>query len=449
MRQPGLRSVSRSLLRFGTGAGIVVGEHDLTVHLARVRPGGARLLATLRIENFRERPAAEWGAEYSAWLRKNQAKHLPALVVLPRHEVIVRQVQLPGVSDQDAAAAIRFQLDSLHPFPEGEVVHDFQRAERTETFVVAIAQRPVIDFYTALFAEAGIPLSGLTFSGGAVFPSLRLFGAPPAEGRMAAPGLAAGLDESYELYGESPSCRLFSAEFEMPLERAAAMAAAEMRLEPGTEPQDLMELLPKWQSAPEDTDFSEAGVSRLALPWATALAAACPRLGVPVNLLPLELRTISSRAAYVPTIALGVMLAMLTGALLLRGAWMERSYSELLAGEQKRLEPGAKQVEVLDRKIAEASERMHLLDGYRKQTKTNLDIVLELTNTLAPPAWIISLQIDPKQVVIGGESEQADSLLKKLDASPRLAGSEFTMPLARTSGGEIFRIKSNREGGAR
>jgi Tfp pilus assembly protein PilN len=444
MTQPWLRT----LVRFGTGAGIVVGEKDLTAHLARVRPGGTRLMAALRIANFRERPAAEWGAEYSAWLKTNQAKHLAALVVLPRHEVIVRQVQLPGVADQDAEAAIRFQLDGLHPFPEGEVVHAFQRAERTETFVVAIAQRPVIDLYTALFAEAGIPLAGLTFSGGAVFPSLRLFEAPPADGLMAVPGLAAGLGECYELYGESPSCRLFSAEFEVPLERATALAAAEMRLAPGAEPRDLMELLPKWAMAPEDTDFSEAGVSRLALPWAAALAAACPRLGTPVNLLPLELRTLSSRAAYVPTIILGVILVLLTGALLLRRSWMEQRYSGLLAGEQQRLEPRAKQVALLDKQIADASERMQLLDGYRKQTKTNLDIVLELTQTLPAPAWVMSLQIDPKQVIIAGETEQADSLLKKLDASPRLAGSEFTTALARTSSGEIFRIKANREGAA-
>ena len=439
----------RTLLRFGSGAGIVVGEHDLTVHLARVRPNGARLVASLTIPNFRERPAAEWGAEYTAWLKKHQAKHLAALVVLPRHEVIVRQVQLPGVTDQDAAAAIRFQIDSLHPFPEGEVLHDFQRAGRTETFVVAIAHRPLIDFYTSLFAEAGIPLSGLTFSGGAVFPALRLFGAPPVEGLIAAPALAAGLDQTYELYGESPSCRLFSAEFEIPLDRAAALAAAEMRLEPGTEPQDLMDLLPKWQSAPEGTDFSEAGVSRLALPWAAALAAACPRLGVPVNLLPLELRTISSRAVYVPTIVLSVILVLMTGALLLRQSWMDQRYSGLLAAAISRQEPRAKQVALLDQKIADASERIQLLDAYRKQTKTNLDIVLELTQILPAPAWLMSLQIDPKQVVIGGESEQADSLLKKLDASPRLAGSEFTAALARTSSGEIFRIKSNREGVAK
>src|SRR5262245_8707073 len=131
----------RRIFRFGTGAGIVIGERDLHITLVRVRPGGARLLATLHIPDFRECPAAEWGAEYSAFLQKHSAGHLAALVVLPRHEVIVRQVRLPGVSDNDAPAAIRFQLDTLHPFPEDEVVCDFRRAGRSDAFIVAIAER--------------------------------------------------------------------------------------------------------------------------------------------------------------------------------------------------------------------------------------------------------------------------------------------------------------------
>jgi general secretion pathway protein L len=105
-------------------------------------------------------------------------------------------------------------------------------------------------------------------------------------------------------------------------------------------------------------------------------------------------------------------------------------------------------LEALDRRIADASERMQLLDNYRKRTKQNLDIVLELTQTLPPPSWIMTLQIDPKTVTIQGETEQADGLLKKLDALPKFSGSEFTMPLARTGTGEIFRIRTQRKGEA-
>ncbi len=436
----------RPFFRVGTGAGIVVGERDLTIHLARVRPGGARLLATMTVENFRERPAAEWGSEYGRMLAAHQARHVTALVVLPRHETIVRLLPLPGVADQDAAQAIRFQLETLHPYGEDEVAYDFHRLGRSGTFVVAIAERRVIDTYTALFAEAGIALAGITFSGAAIHRGLRLFGEPPESGVLAVPALQAGAAETCEVYGESPASRLFSAEFDMPVERAVALAAAEMRLEPGTPAADLMELLPRWRSAPEQMDFSEGAVSRAALPWAAALASACPRLAPAVNLLPMESRKLSSRAAYVPSIALAVVLVVLGAALALRSAWMDARYNERLQAEIGRLEPVAKRVENLDRRIAEASERMQLVDAYRKKTIANLDIVLEMTQTLPPPAWLTGLQIDANEVVVSGESEQADGLLKKLDASPRLTGSEFTMPLARNGNSEIFRIKAQRRG---
>lgn len=440
--------VLRGLFRFGSGSGIVVDGADLIVYLARVRPGGAALLDTLRIADFRERPAADWGDEYNALLRKHSLTYLSATVVLPREQVIVRRVPLPGVSDQDAPAAIRFQLEALHPFPEDEVVHDFQRAGRGDTFVVAIAERRHIDFYTALFTEAGIKVTSFTFSGGAVFPSLRLFSRPSADGVLAVAGLAAGVSGPVEVYGESPSYPLFSAEFDLPPERAAALASAELRLSPETEPRDLIDLLPAWRSAPDSFDFSDTGRSRAALPWAAALTSACPRLGSPVNLLPAELRINTSRAVYAPSIVLGVILLALCITWLVRGRMMDHRYLEVLNTEIQTLEPKAKQLEALDRRIADASERMQLLDNYRKRTKQNLDIVLELTQTLPPPAWIMALQIDPKTVTLQGETEQADGLLKKLDALPRFSGSEFTMPLARTGTGEIFRIRTQRKGEA-
>lgn len=436
----------RRLLRFGTGAGIVVGERDLQVCLARVRPNCARVVATHLIEDFRNRPASEWGAEYAAFLKQHGASHLAALILLPRHEVIVRSVRLPGVSDEDAPAAIRFQLDSLHPFQDEDVVSDFQRAGRSDTFIVALAPRRRVDYYTALFAEAGIKLAGLTFSGGAVFPSSRLFSPSGASGRLAVTGLLAGQESPVEIYGESEAHPLFSAAFDLPSGRAASLAAAEMRLEPGQEPCDLIDLLPSWQSAPESFDFSDAGRSRFAPLWATALAAACPHLGAPINLLPAELRTVSSRAAYVPTAVLSVVLALLLVALFAYHSFLDRRYSALLDAEIARLSPRASQVEKLDRRIADSSLRIQQIDQFRRRTRAHLDIVLELTQMLPPPAYLISLQISPKEVVLSGETEQADTLLKTLDASPRFTSSEFTMPLSRSGTGEVFRIRTLREG---
>jgi Tfp pilus assembly protein PilN len=437
----------RKAFRFGSGAGIVIGERDLEVCLVRVRPGGARILALRRIENFRERPAAEWGAEYAKLLSESGLTHLAALAVLPRNEVIVRLVQLPGVDDKDAASAIQFQLDTLHPFAADEVFYDFQRAGRSGAFVVAIAERRVVDSYTALFAEAGVALAGLTFSGGAVFPSLRLFNEPLAEGFVAVAGLAAEDGPPFELYGESPTYPLLSVAMDAPADRAAALSAAELRLAPEEAARDLIDVLPAWKSAPDRLDFSPAGRSRLAMPWSAGLAASCPRLCSPVNLLPPEARTVTSRGIYVPTIVLGVVLALLTTALGLRAYAMDRRYSALLESQIRQLEPAAKQVEILDKQIASAADHVREFDEFRKQTRRDLDLVQDLTQTIAPPGWITGLQIDPNAVIISGEAEQADTLLKKLDSSPYLTAAEFTTPLSRNSSGEMFRIRCGRKPG--
>ena len=76
----------------------VVGKllEDLDVVLTRVRPSGIDVLATMAIRQFRQRPAAEWGAEYASFLRQNGASHFSATLVLPRHEVIARLILLRG-----------------------------------------------------------------------------------------------------------------------------------------------------------------------------------------------------------------------------------------------------------------------------------------------------------------------------------------------------------------
>jgi Tfp pilus assembly protein PilN len=438
---PGLleSSTLRPLARFGTGVGISVEGANLEVCVARVRPREARLLGRLTIERFRERPASEWGREITALLASLHASHLAAWLVLPRHEIIVRHLRLPGVSDQDAPAAIAFQLDALHPFGDEEVAHDARRIGRGASFAVALAERRVIDSYTALFAEAGVRLAGLTFSGSAVFVSSRLYQPPPAGGFLAARPLADEPAPLVEIYGESPAYPLFSAVFDMPLERAASLAAAELRLDPEAPRLPWTDLLPRAagaESAPPD------------VAWAAALAAACPHLGAPLNLLPENLRASSSRAQFVPTFVLAAALLLLGGALFAESAWAERQYLKALEAEAARLTPQAQQVEKLDRELASAVHRIELLDNFRRRTRGHLDILLELTQMIEPPGLLNSLQISQDTVSLWGESEKADELLKKLETSPRFTAVEFSAPLTRGASGDVFRIRAKREGSA-
>ena len=132
---------ARMLLAVGTGISLEVAGQDLVATVVRVRPGGIKILGSTTIAGFEERPAAEWGAEYAAFLRRMGAGHLAATVLLPRTEVIVRQIAFPGVAARDLAPAVQLQIDSLHPYGEDEVHYTWARLGERRSVLVGIARK--------------------------------------------------------------------------------------------------------------------------------------------------------------------------------------------------------------------------------------------------------------------------------------------------------------------
>ncbi len=424
-------------LAVGTGLGIEIGRDDLMVNAVRVRPSGVKILGDLAIHHFRQRSAGEWAADYSSFVKKLGLTHLAATVLLPRDEVMVRQLALPGVADRDLAAAIRFEIDALNPYSEEEAAFDWARIGKSSSVLVGITRRSVLNRYTSLFAEAGIKVASFTFSAPAIYSALRLVSTPSADGFLA---VEETLDE-IEVYGESPARPLFSARVERSADKARALGVAELRLSPETEASPLHNVLPNPLEAPADYD-----ASRSSLAYATALAGACLLRPLAVNLLPVEQRQSSSRMRYVPTIALGVLVLLMLGAVLAYPKYADRHYRDLLRLEIQKLDPEANRTADLDRQIANTRNRAQTLDSFRRHTQEDMDALNELTHMLAPPTWLNSLQLTRDTVTISGETEQAAALIKLLDSSHQFRGSAFALPLQRSAGGELFSIRSTRQG---
>lgn len=433
----------RKWLAIGTGAGIEIGRDDLHVTVARVRPNGVQISGALTIPKFREEPAAEWGAVYTNFLKKSGASYITATVSLPREDVVVRQITLPGVADRDIAAALNYQIDSLHPHGDEEVVYGWGRIAKTPTILVGIARREVLNKYITLFDEAGVKVSAFTFSAAAVYSAIRLYRLPQGDGFVAISPLngEGEHDGVYEVYGESGGRPLFSACLQMPEQRARTLAVSELRLPPEAEPLSFETLLPKPLAAPEGEDLA-----RIGLPYATALAGACPRLAAPVNLLPEKQRAVRSRWLYIPTIALACMLLFVLGALALSGAYQNRRFMATLQEEKRRVEPRAKKAAALETQIAVLRNRAQVLDNFRLRAKDDMDALNELTRVLTPPTWLNGLQLTRSQLSISGQTDQSTPLLKALDSTKQFKRSEFTLPMARVQGGETFSIRASREG---
>lgn len=428
----------RKLLAFGSGIGIEIGAADLEVVAARVRPSRIQVLGRLTIPQYAARPAAEWGAEYTRFVKAAGMGHLSATVLLPRREVIVRQVMLPGVASKDRDGAIRFQLDTLHPYGDADVCWGWSPLGKTAA-LVGIARREAVERYAQLFLEAGIAISSFTFSAAAVHAAIRVSGAlnGHAGGFLALSRTPTG---GVEVYGESESRPVFSAEFELAPERAAVLALAELRLDPETTPRKLEEVLPAPAVNPVENDLS-----RNALPYATALAGACPRLAPAANVLPTEHRRASSRALFVPTIVLAALLLLVVGAMMAYSSLAERRYLRRMQAEIAQLEPVARRAAVLDKQIADVRARARMLDQFRRQTRADLDALNELTKLLEPPAWSNSINLDRNTARISGEAPQAAPLLKLLDSSPLFQNSEFQQGIQRSGSSEVFQIRTSRE----
>jgi Tfp pilus assembly protein PilN len=429
----GSYSQIRHLVAFGTGAGIQIIGSDLEVAVARVRPTGIRVLARTSILRFRERPAAEWGAEYSALLGKLGTPHLSATVVLPRPEVVVRPIALRGVEAKDLEAAIAFQLDGINPYGDQEVLFGWTRLAEGSV-LVGIVRRETVDRYLELFTEAGIATGSFTFVAAAIHGAIRLISTPPRD----FVALGHGTGSAAEIYGESLARPVFSAEFELPPEKAVGLAIAELRLAPETVPLSLDSLLPAPRVNPVENDLA-----RNCLPYAAALSSACPRFAPTANCLPPERRESASRGIFIPTALVAAALLVILCATLAWPSYEQRQYLKELNGEIAQLRPQAARAAALDREIDHTRGRARMLDEFRSRTRSDLDAISELTRLFPMPASANTIDLSRDAVLILGEADQAAPLIKLLDASPLFHNSEFN-GISKVQQAEIFRMHTQR-----
>jgi hypothetical protein len=248
-----------------------------------------------------------------------------------------------------------------------------------------------------------------------------------------------------EVYGESAARPVFSATFDKANERAVTFAIAELRLPADATPLAIDDILPKPRVFPPSHDPNTPAFAEHALPYATALAGACPWLATAPNLLPAEHRRASSRARLIPTAVLGVTLTLLVGALAAHSRYEDSRYLNVVQGEVRKLEPFARRASTIERSITETRARTQLLDDFRRRSQQDLDSISELTRLMEPPSWVNGLELTRASVQLGGETDQAARLLQKIDESPLFRDTEFTTGIVRTPGGEAFRLRATRD----
>jgi hypothetical protein len=430
---PFLKSLLNRWTRFGAGAGIVPRGEDLYVTLVRARNAGPQVEGTRVIVGAMLRPAAEWGREYAEFLQQHQFAHVAATVVLPPEDVTMRCVAMPGVKREDLAGAMPFALEGQHPWREDDVQQAWHALEPGHNVLAVMARRERVAQMAALFQEAGVRVAAFVDASSAVYSAVRLYREEAPTAFLAAAPREDGL---IDLYGESAARPVFAAAA-MP-EYAIARATAELRLPPETAAQSLRSLLPPCVGA-EPRDL--AG-------YAAALMSAVPAQSLPVNLLPEEQRSSSSRSRLIPTFA--ILGFLLLGVLSLLGfrEFEDRRIMARLEEEYEKLAPQVQRSEAAAVAAKSARDRSAALRRFRQRTTRDLDALLELTRAVDPPGWAQQLDLLEDRIVLAGEAQGAETLLQRLEESGLFRKVEFQSPLLRGAfGGDIFRIRAEREEG--
>ena len=468
----------KPLFRLGSGCGIDIHGEQLCVVAVKSRPAGVTVLGATNLENFRHRPPHEWGAEYATFLKDHGLTHLSATVALPREEVIVRQLLLPPVSGKELAAAVRYQLDALHPFAEDEVYHAFaplrEPGEGTGQLpvAVAIAEKSRVDGYAGLFESAGIAVAAFTVSDAALAAALRVRWDNPPRPFV----FAHFRNGSIEVYGEAEDRPLWTTQFDlatMPPARALQVAAAELRLDPAepaalvvcgdsiSEPnpeidleaepspadkltaevpaafqlRSVAEMLPAPIASPAGFDLRADATA-----FAVALESACPRLGWRANLLPEERRKTDSRWLYAPTAALAAALLVLAVAFAARPVVQDRGYLAAIEAEAARYEQTVQNVEKAEQQSGYVRRRLARLQSQQQRAEADLRVLRELSQLVPDNVWLRNLEVNDNGALLAGQAPAAAPLLGILDASANLTDASFTSSLVKSGAGEIFQI---------
>lgn len=447
--------------RIGSGCGIEIRGGDLHVMAVKSQRAGVTVLGAAQIQNFRERPAVEWGREYADFLTSCGYAHVSATVSLPREDVMVRQIQLPAMGEKERAAAVRYQLDGLHPFAEDEVFHSYAAldpdAKGPSPVVVVVAEQKTVTDYADLFEEAGIAVAAFTVSASSLRAALQL-----RADRTASPLLVVNrVGQDLEIYGESAGRASLSVEFDLaavPAERALQLAEADLRLDRGETallvlsgeplqvdaasaltPATVGEVFPVPVSAPADFDLSRDLQS-----LATAVESACPRLGWRANLLPVDRRRADSRLVWIPTAVLAGLLVLLGVGFLLRSTIQDRAYAAVLEQRLTALQDVVDSAESNREATVDVRQRISILEGQAARTAEDLRILSEVSSLLPTSAWLQALTINDEGIRLSGETDNAAPLLGVLNQARTVQGVAFATSLVRRNDKERFEISAQR-----
>jgi Tfp pilus assembly protein PilN len=457
--------------------GLYIQGETLQLALLSRQPRSVRLLELLSIPGFRQRPVPELRNEISGFLRRNQAVHVHCVMVIPREEVIVRQLDLPTQAEANLAKVVEYQSAMLVPSESAAICYDFCASKQTPQskslqVTVFLVMKSWVDQAVQLVESLGLRVDLVLPSSIAIVNYVLLFNKRfKAETAL----VASWHDTQCEVVGVLKSAFHHSREIRVSesddvaevLQTEAEFFRGRANLLDET-PLDLFVLGNPVRSSVASSE-KRFKIHRFSLPRDFGielgnralkisdiqdqfLAVAGGFCGlrrknpVAVNLLPVEKRVRKSKWTWAPTYALLGANLLLLVSLIVRKPIQDEGHAAELSQEVSRLEPEVRRIRSVENESADLQRRTQLLVEYKRSNRRILEALNELSKILPKNAWVSDFNIRNQGVELYGASEAAAALPQILDNSPYFKETEFIAPILKDGqGNEVYRIRMNLE----
>jgi Tfp pilus assembly protein PilN len=407
-------------------------------------------------------------AKVAGFLDRHRLREARLMACLPREAVLVRILDLPMEAEPQLAKVVGYQLSSLHPFKDDQVLWDCAlvgrdlKAKQVSVMVV-VAEKSRVNRYQQALQELGLRLSGLTLGAAALALLVKPL-LPPAA--LIVCGRSSGVEllsfrqgilcatQAIALEPSASAGERFDREWHRAL---AALPGSDATTVPcfvcGSVPTAFSDLLQGASPLPAPKLNLTKPKDSAGFEWPTLAAAYAALLRDTssfINLLPSEERWQPQRGARPPVYALSATAALLA-VTLASHAWIERAlYGRLLDRELRRLEVPAEQFRRQNQETKTLDTRAAVLEDLRAGNWQKLRLLDQLTKLLPDGTSVQELHISEDTVEIFGVSNGAADLVPPLENSPYFTQVEFTSPITRDNQNkEVFRIRMRLKQAAR
>ena len=427
-----------------SSVGVEICDGDLRAAIMRSSFGKLRLIGVHQIAGFMGLSEEERKKAVRALFKNHRVPATRVYLALPREQGIVRQVDLPAEMTQKLADVVKFQVETLSPWPLDEIYwdssHDQPKKNRKlSTVTIAIIPRSVLDPWIVFFKSAGIPLSGAALSslayahGSATLwkdstPNLILHCEQSyvegvlVSGTRVAALTAPASDGSFD--GKSLVDTLLSV---AKLSSAQGARFVVCGGNPAAASRDENPRLPIEDAKPESAkDFGPIATSLLPLKGSAFKA----------NLVPSELRHRESQVRLIPTYVLGLLTICMGMALVAREPYQTMLYASRLESEIRTIAPQVSEVADQEDELNQLSARLRAFTATLQGVDHNLEAMRELVRILPPAAFLASYAYQDGGITISGFAPSASEIQSFLESSSMFKSVEFTNSVTREATGK-------------